>query len=182
MLDASEAHRVQEQADCLYTGEQVEASISSMAKSITASMSDDNPVVLCVVIGGIILTGKLLPLLNFPLELDYIHATRYRGDTSGKDIQWRAEPSTSLKGRTVLVVDDILDEGFTLAAIADQCRAAGASGVYTAVLIEKLHDRKADIKADFVGLQTEDRYLFGYGMDYKNQLRNAPGIFAVKGM
>jgi hypoxanthine phosphoribosyltransferase len=182
MVEVSEARRVLEQADCLCTNEQVEASINNMAASITAVMADDNPVVLCVVIGGIILTGKLLPLLDFPLELDYIHATRYRGDTTGKDIQWRAEPATALKDRTVLVVDDILDEGYTLSAIVEQCRAAGAASVYSAVLVEKMHGRKADIKADFIGLKTEDRYLFGYGMDYKNQLRNAPGIFAVKGM
>jgi hypoxanthine phosphoribosyltransferase len=182
MIDGHEVRRVLAEADCLYNTEQVEASITDMARAIEQRLADDNPLVLCVVIGGIILTGKLLPQLNFPLELDYIHATRYRGDITGKEIEWRVEPAKEMQGRTVLVIDDILDEGNTLAAIVQLCQDAGASQVCTAVLVEKNHDRKADIKADFVGLQTEDRYLFGYGMDYKDQLRNAPGIYAVKGL
>ena len=129
--------------------------------------------------GGLIVTGLLLSKLDFPLQQDYIHATRYRGETSGGDLDWITEPRHSLSGRHVLIVDDILDEGLTLAAIVDYCRNAGAVSVDTVVLVEKIHDRKQGIQANYVGLKTEDRYLFGYGMDYKGYLRNAPGIFAV---
>ncbi|GMR07642.1 MAG: hypoxanthine-guanine phosphoribosyltransferase [Gammaproteobacteria bacterium] len=180
MADLDEIKSVLENADRLYSTRQVEASIESLATEITRVLKDSNPLVLCVMVGGVIFTGKLTNRLAFPLEINYIHATRYDGETSGRELKWIARPSTELKDRSILVLDDILDEGHTLKAIVDDCKAAGARQVITAVLVEKRHSRKADIKADFVGLQVDDRYVFGYGMDYKNYLRNAPGIFAVK--
>ena len=174
--------QVRAEADCLYTTEQTEVALDRLAKEITARHSNNNPLVVCVMNGGLIVAGCLLSRLDFPLEQDYLHATRYRGDTQGGDLNWVTEPQHSLKDRHVLIVDDILDEGYTLAAIAEFCQKAGAKSVETVVLVEKIHNRKHGIEADYVGLQAEDRYLFGYGMDYKGFLRNAPGIFAVKGM
>src|SRR5690606_30067768 len=131
-----------------------------------------------------IFAGKLLTQLDFPLELSYLHATRYRNETSGGELFWKAKPEISFIDRDVLIIDDIYDEGHTLSAIIDFCRHAGARQVHTAVLIDKTHDRKArpDLKADFVGLPCEDRYIFGYGMDYKGYWRNAAGIFAGQGL
>lgn len=174
--------QVRAEADCLFTAAQVEAALDNIAESISTKHSDNNPLLLCVMNGGLIVTGCLMLRLNFPLEQDYLHATRYRGNTQGGDIKWLVEPAHDLKGRHVLIIDDILDEGFTLAAIAEHCREAGALRVETVALVEKLHERKHGIQADYIGLQVEDRYLFGYGMDYKGFLRNAAGIFAVKGM
>ncbi len=175
------AQQVYEEADCLYTREQVEAAIIRMASEIRDQLGEKDPVVLCVLTGALIPSGMLLTHLDFPLEVDYIHATRYGGDTAGGELHWVVRPRTPLKDRVVLVIDDILDEGFTLEAILADCRATGAKEVYSAVLVEKLHERKNGLRADFVGVEVEDRYVFGYGMDYKNYLRNAPGIFAVKG-
>ena len=174
--------QVRSEAECLYTNKQVEAALDKIAAAITAKHSENNPLVICVMNGGLIVTGYLLLRLDFPLQQDYLHASRYRGETQGGDLNWIAEASHSLKDRYVIVVDDILDEGYTLAAIVDHCHKAGAKSVETIVLVEKMHDRKQGIEADYVGLQTEDRYLFGYGMDYRGYLRNAPGIYAVKGM
>ncbi len=174
--------QVRAEADCLFTSEQIEAALDRMAEKITARHRDNNPLILCVMNGGLIVTGSLLLRLDFPLEQDYLHATRYRGDTQGGDLKWLAEPKHSLKDRHVLIIDDILDEGYTLAAIAEHCRQASASSVETVALVEKMHDRKHGIEADYIGLQVEDRYLFGYGMDYKGYLRNVAGIYAVKGM
>lgn len=174
--------QVRAEADCLYAPEQIDVALDKMAAAITARHRENIPLIVCVMNGGLIVTGCLLTRLDFPLEQDYMHATRYRGETQGGELHWVIEAKHSMKDRHVLIVDDILDEGFTLAAIVDHCNKAGARSVETAVLIEKMHDRKQGIKADYVGLQTVDRYLFGYGMDYKGFLRNAPGIFAVKGM
>ncbi len=183
-MDVTPEHiqQVRAEADCLLTAKQVEAALDEMAERITAQHHDNNPLVLCVMNGGLIVTGELLLRLDFPLEQDYLHATRYRGKTQGGELKWLAEPQHSLNGRHVLVVDDILDEGYTLAAIAEHCQQGGAASVETVALVEKCHDRKHGIKADYIGLEVEDRYLFGYGMDYKGYLRNAAGIFAVKGM
>ena len=173
---------VMREADCLYSGAQVQEKLDVLAEKITTAHEYDNPLILCVLTGAIIPMGHLLTRLNFPLQIDYIHATRYRGDTQGGEIEWEVEPKTSLAGRTVLILDDILDEGYTLAAIRDYCLARKCKQALTIAIVEKLHDRKHGIKPDYVGLQIEDRYVFGYGMDYKNYLRNANGIYAVKGL
>ena len=179
MTNLSEALVVMEKADVLYTKPQVEAALDKLGRDITVALGNKEPVVLCIMLGGLVPTGKLLDRLTFPLHLSYIHATRYDGATSGGDLRWVAKPECSLQGRVVLLVDDILDEGLTLAAIHQACLAMGASEVHSAVLVEKRHDRKNDYHASFVGLGVEDRYVFGYGMDYKGYLRNAPGIYAV---
>jgi hypoxanthine phosphoribosyltransferase len=182
-VDLAHIRQVMAEADCLYTAEQLDAAIAGMAEQIGADLAERDPLVFCVMNGGLIFAGKLLPLLNFPLEVSYLHATRYRGETSGGELFWKAKPEVSLVDRDVLIVDDIFDEGHTLAAIVDYCRRAGASSVHTAVLIDKDHDRKTpDMRADYVGLPCVDRYIFGYGMDYKGYWRNAPGIYAVKGL
>lgn len=172
------------EADCLKTEAEVETALHHMAQAITTRLAETDPIVLCVMNGGLIVTGKLLPLLNFPLQTDYVHATRYGDETTGGKLLWIVKPALSMKGRTILIVDDILDEGHTLVEIIEYCHAQGAREVLTAILINKLHERKArrEFTGDFVGMDIEDRFLFGYGMDYKGYWRNAPGIYAVKGL
>ncbi|GGI75951.1 hypoxanthine-guanine phosphoribosyltransferase [Legionella impletisoli] len=173
--------KVYEKSSRLYTTLEVEAALDRMAINIHEKLHDKNPVIICVMIGGLVPMGNLLPRLDFPLEVDYVHATRYRGDIRGGDLHWKVRPSTNLKDRTVLVVDDILDGGVTLARILDEIKALGAKEVYSAVLVDKHHKRVEHglEKADFVGLEVDDHYIFGYGMDYNEYLRNAPGIFVV---
>ncbi|CAK0755477.1 hypoxanthine phosphoribosyltransferase [Gammaproteobacteria bacterium] len=169
-------------ADTLYSIVAVEAALNRLAADITMRLADRNPLILCVLTGGIIPVGQLLPRLTFPLQLDYIHATRYANQTSGGELTWVARPTTSLAGRVVLVVDDILDEGITLAAILNDCQSAGASEVLSAVLVRKDRPRQINLVPDFVGLEIPDYYVFGYGMDYHGYWRNAAGIYAVKGL
>ncbi len=176
-----EAERVLSEADLLYSAAEVDAAINTMAQDITRTLSDKNPIVLCLMVGAVIPVGKLLPLLQFPLQLEYVHATRYRGETAGGKIEWIKKPDIDMSGRTVLIVDDILDEGITLASIIEKCQNASAEKIYTAVLADKkIEKQKAIEKADFTGLTVPDRYVFGCGMDYKKYLRNCPGIYAVK--
>lgn len=179
-MDIEQIEAVRQRAICIYTENEVETALDLMAAQITALLANKNPILLCVMNGGLITTGKLATRLEFPLQLDYLHATRYRDKTSGTDLQWRASPALSLHGRAVLVIDDILDEGATLEAVVRFCEEEGAKEVLTAVLTEKAHDRKLSaISPNIVGLQLEDFYVFGYGMDYKGYWRNAAGIFAV---
>lgn len=179
-LDQSEIEAIRADATCLHGPEAIQHALDRMANEITGVLAGKLPLVLCVLTGGIIPTGHLLTRLSFPLETDYLHATRYRGSTNGEDVQWVSRPGTSLEGRTVLVVDDILDEGNTLTDVLEYCHHAGAVEVYSAVLIEKRHNRKASgAKADFTGLEVDDRYVFGFGMDYKGYLRNLNGIYAL---
>jgi hypoxanthine phosphoribosyltransferase len=183
-MNIQEANTVVADADLLVTEAEVGAAISRMAQEITATLKEANPVVVSVMNGGLIFAGQLLTKLVFPLEVDYVHASRYGHGTSGSGLNWIVRPQVALQGRTVLLLDDILDEGVTLAAIADYCRQQGATAVLMAVLVEKLHLRKVTpgMRADFTGIEVGDRFLFGYGLDYKGYWRNAPGIYAVKGM
>jgi len=169
------------QSTCLFTTKEVEEALDRMAAKIHEQLHDKNPVILCVMVGGLVPLGNLLPRLDFPLEVDYVHATRYRSGISGGELQWKVKPSREINGRTVLVVDDILDGGVTLAAILAEVKAMGAAEVFSAVLVDKHHKRVENgLKhADFVGLEVDDHYIFGYGMDYNEYLRNAPGIFVV---
>lgn len=176
----NEIEQVKRDAVLLHDQQAVEAALDTMAADITAKLSDKNPLVLCVINGGIIATGKLLPRLDFPLTLDSVHASRYRNTTSGSEIDWLYKPRTPLTDRNILIVDDILDEGHTLQAIVDWCRKQGAAAVYTAALLDKNLGIEKPIAADFIGLKVANHYLFGYGMDYKGYLRNAAGIYACK--
>lgn len=180
-ITPQQAMAVYDAAECLYDRAEVEAALDRMALDISYALAEANPLVITVMQGGLITAGMLLPRLAFPLQVDYLHATRYRGKTSGAELHWIVRPSHALTDRIVLLVDDIHDEGHTLEAIVEACRAAGARRVYSAVLVNKQHERKAAYRADFTGLEVADRYVFGYGMDYKEYLRNAPGIYAVRG-
>lgn len=183
-LSREQLNTIMQEADLLKSQSEVEAALDLLAIQITERLSEKMPVVFSIMNGGLVIAGQLLTRLNFPLEQGYMHATRYRGEvTAQADLQWHAPPSVPMEGRTVLIIDDIFDEGHTLEAVVEACKAQGAVEVLTAVLVDKQHDRKAPgVKVDFVGLEIEDRYVFGYGMDYRGYWRNAPGIFAVKGL
>lgn len=180
-IDLDHIRKIKAEADCLFTAAQIQAAMDRMAGEINAALADANPIIYSVMNGGLVIAGQLVTRLDFPMEVGYLHATRYRNKLSGGELFWKARAEHSLVGRTVLVVDDILDEGHTLAAITEYCRDAGACQVLTAVLLDKQHDRKAypGMRADFTGLQVVDRYIFGFGLDYKGYWRNANGIFAI---
>jgi len=165
-------------ADRLYAPEEVETALVRMAKEIESKLSDADPLLVCVMTGGVVPFGKLLPNLQFPFETDFVHATRYRGALHGGELHWRVGPEVDPQGRVVLLIDDILDEGNTLAGIEQRYRDDGAIEVLKAVLVVKQRRRSVDVSVEFKGLDVPDRYVFGYGMDYKGYLRNAPGIFA----
>jgi hypoxanthine phosphoribosyltransferase len=176
----AEASDIMRHADCLYDRASVEAALERMAGAINRDMAAAGDVlVICIMNGGLVATGLLMPRLNVPLRLDYMHASRYRERTSGDELHWKVDPSQSLTGKDVLIVDDILDEGHTLAAILDFCHRQSPASVRAAVLVHKQHDRGVRPPVDYVGLKVPDRYVFGYGMDYKGYWRNAPGIYAV---
>ena len=183
-LNLEEIKRARDEADCLADETTVEAALDRMAAEITARLADANPLVYAVMNGGLIFAGRILPRLPFPLKVAYLHASRYGHAIQGTLLDWRVRPTQDLRGRTVLVLDDILDEGHTLKAIIEHLKEEGAAEVLSAVLVHKLHDRKATpgMRADFSGLDIADRFLFGCGMDYKGYWRNAPGIYAVKGL
>jgi hypoxanthine phosphoribosyltransferase len=179
-MDAPKARNLLAEAELIHSESVVQAALDEVAGRIRARLAEQNPLVLCVMTGGVIFTGQLLPKLAFPLDFDYLHATRYGPETQGGKISWRMAPWMSVKGRTVLVVDDILDEGVTLAAVKDSLMHLGAEEVLLAVFADKLNGKQKPIAADFVGLTVPDRFVFGYGMDVDGAWRNLPAIYAMK--
>ena len=166
-------------AECLADQASVEAALDAMAADIATRLAEKDPLVLSVVTGGIVVAGLLLPRLQFPLRLDYAHATRYRGALSGAELHWQHRPADAVHGEHVLIVDDIFDQGHTMEAIANACGEDGAAGVTTAVLALKDGAAETDYRPDVIGLTLPNRYVMGYGLDYKRYFRNLPGIYAA---
>jgi len=167
-------------AERLHDHATLEAVIARMGKDIAGALEGERAVFLTVMNGGMFFAAPLALAIGCDLEFDYVHATRYGDATVGREIQWRRRPQVGLAGRTVILVDDILDEGYTLAALRDYCAAEGARRVLIGVLCEKRHDRRVPgLQADFVGVYVPDRYVFGYGLDYFGQGRNLSAIYAL---
>ncbi|HEY0180954.1 MAG TPA: hypoxanthine-guanine phosphoribosyltransferase [Dokdonella sp.] len=167
-------------ADLVHDGAALERAIARIGAQIDAVLGGGPALFVTVMQGALVFAGRLAPTIAAPLRFDYVHATRYRGATSGGELHWIKRPAADMAGATVLLVDDILDEGHTLRAIRDFCLAQGAARVLIAVLCEKRHGRGvAGLGADFVGVEVPDRYVFGYGMDYHEQGRNLAAIYAV---
>ena len=179
-ITAEQARAVLREAELLCTPEQIDAALDRLASAITARLEHCDPLVLVVMSGAFIPAAQLLERLQFPLQIGYLHATRYRGKTRGAGLNWLRHPQVPMLDRRVLLVDDILDEGQTLLAVRDACLREGAKEVRIAVLTSKLHDRRVPgIAADYIGVELPDRYVFGFGMDYYEQGRNLPGIYAI---
>lgn len=176
------AMKIFEEADLLCSAEESALAVRRVASEITARLAAANPLVLAVMGGAVVFTGQLLPQLIFPLDFDYLHVSRYGDVTTGGHLNWIVEPRAEVAGRTVLVVDDILDEGITLAEIRRRLLAQGASEVLSAVFADKNLGRVKPVTADFVGVHLPNRYVFGYGMDVKGAWRNLPAVYAVRGL
>ncbi|MFA6068271.1 hypoxanthine phosphoribosyltransferase [Janthinobacterium lividum] len=171
-------------AELLFDQDTVQASITRMADVLNtrfnAADSKEFPLVLGVMGGAVVFTGNLLPQLSFPLEFDYIHVSRYGDDDKGGEVVWKVIPRSNVAGRTVIVLDDILDEGETLAHVKQRLLDMGASEVILAVFADKAIGKKKPVQADIVGLVIPNRFVVGFGMDAYGYWRNLPGLWAIK--
>jgi len=180
MLSKQAAHDALANSEIIFSEQQVQAAVARMAQEVNAAMREMHPLVLSVMGGAVVFTGQLLPLLNFPLDFDYVHVTRYGNRQQGGEITWKVAPQENVRGRIVLVVDDILDEGETLHAVRQRVMELGATKFYSAIFADKLNEKTKPIQADFTGLQVPNRFVFGYGMDIHGAWRNLPAIYATK--
>jgi len=179
MDQTARAWKTLQAAELIHSAAAVDTAIARVAAEITAALKDRYPLVLSVMGGAVVFTGRILPMLHFPLDFDYIHASRYGASTSGGAVDWKVEPKGNVSGRVVLVLDDILDAGDTMHAIRQRILGLGAEAFYSAVLTDKKKNRAKPICADFVGLPLPDRYVFGCGMDAHGIWRNLPAIYAL---
>jgi hypoxanthine phosphoribosyltransferase len=164
----------------LLSAAEVGAAYDRMAASISAVLADRNPVVLAVMNGGAFTAIELCRRFDFPYEFAYVHATRYANTLQGGSLDWHVEPRPELEGRTVLVVDDILDVGLTLAALEGALQDRRVAALYKAVFAVKSLRQPVERPAvDFVGVEVADVYVFGCGMDYRGYWRGVPELLAV---
>lgn len=178
-MSPEEARRILDTADLICDEEEVRAAVARVASEVSAALHDANPLVLAVMGGATIFAGHLLPQLRFPLEYDYLHVTRYGNATTGGGVNWIVQPRMPVLGRNVLLVDDILDEGITLAETRRRVLDMGAARCITAVFADKDIGRAKPITPDFVGLTLPNRFVFGFGMDIRGAWRNLPAIYAL---
>jgi hypoxanthine phosphoribosyltransferase len=171
----------------VFDNAEIITALDGLAARLNQQLIDETPVILCVMQGGLVFSGQLIPRLDCMLEIDYIHATRYNNQTSGDELVWKSHPVTPLKDRTVMILDDILDEGKTLSSIIQYCESQGASKIISAVLLKKLHERCVDHDSitdtltDNIALTVADEYVFGFGMDLNGQYRQLAQIYALEG-
>jgi hypoxanthine phosphoribosyltransferase len=170
-----------EKTNCLYTFVEIQQALDKIALEINQRFDGQSVLVISILKGGLVVTGHLITRLNFSITLDVVQATRYRSGTLGYDLEWKKYPETDLEDKTVLLIDDIFDEGVTLELVKDYCLQHGAKKVVSVVLLDKLHDRKPNnFTPDYVALTVPDVYVFGFGLDYGEGFRNAPGIYSFK--
>ncbi len=174
-----EIRRAYDNADLLISRHDITQAVDRMAIQLVSRLSKSNPLMICVLQGGIFFFSRLIEKLRFPMELSYVHVSRYGKDIEGGELEWLAKPTICLKGRHVVFVDDVFDHGITINRLVDWAYSEGASGVTTSVLVEKAIAQENDAKADFSGFNVGDRYLFGCGMDYRGYWRNLPDIYAL---
>lgn len=179
ILSNQEARAILQDAELIRSADEVQAAVLRVAREINAALAGQRPLVLSVMGGAVVFTGQLLPMLDFPLDFDYLHVSRYGNDKKGGELHWKVAPRENVRGKVVLVVDDILDEGETLHAIRQRVMELGATRFFSAVFADKEIGKAKPIRADFVGMDLPNRFVFGYGMDIHGAWRNLPAIYAV---
>jgi hypoxanthine phosphoribosyltransferase len=177
---SAEAGALLANSEELLSPEAVIAAVARIAAEINAAVGGERPLLLAVMRGAVVFAGQLLPLLRFPLDFDYVDVTRYGDATRGGELDWRVDVPVTVRNRTVLVLDDILDEGHTLAAVRRRLLDAGAGRVLIAVFADKQLSKAKPVSADFVGTAVPDRYVFGFGMDVHGLWRNLPAVYALR--
>lgn len=170
---------VLDNAEQLYSMAEIDSALDKLAAELTQDYAETDPLVLVVMNGALMTAGHLLPRLLFPLQLDYIHLSRYGNEIEGSEINWLHKPANDLKGRTVIIIEDIVDHGLTVQAVREYCEVSGAKTVVCTTLLDKQDIEKKGQVPEYIGMTVPNRYVFGFGLDYKGYWRNLPAIYAV---
>lgn len=177
-MDANKIVAILERAERLVSPEGVRNACDAMAVVLSKDVGELRPVLVSVLNGGLLFAGELIRRCSFPLEIDTIRVSRYRDGVRGNELEWHVRPSASLKGRHVVLLDDVIDIGKTLSCIKDEIAKDRPASINTAVMIKK-NTLKAEATADLVGMEMPDRFLVGEGMDLAGYGRNLKGIWAL---
>lgn len=175
----AEVLQARREAEPIADRDTVDAAIDRVAVQLSVEFADAYPVLMCIMKGGLVMTARLLERFEFALQLDYVQVGRYHDRTRGGDLTWRVEPTLPLAGRTVLVIDDIFDQGWTMHGVVAKISSLGAAQVVSVVLVDKQVAHVRPMEVDYAALTAPDQYLFGCGMDYHGHWRNLTAIYAL---
>jgi len=179
--NTADPRAILEQSSLVAGSAEVTAAIERLAADINAHYGDRPIILLTVMTGAIIPAARLAIRLKMPMRMDFVHATRYAGQTEGGALDFRVPPRLKLQDEDVLIVDDIYDVGLTLELIERYCVSRGARSVNSAVLVRKQHGREtAGELPRFIGMDVPDKYVFGCGMDVYEHWRHLDEIRALE--
>jgi hypoxanthine phosphoribosyltransferase len=166
----------------LFDAEAIRARIANLGAEIARNHAGEDLVVVALLKGGVIFLADLIRAISAPMRLDFAWASSYgSGTESTRDVKLKVFPDETFAGKTVLLVDDILDTGRTLAAVTARLKSdLGATRVLTCVLLDKAARREVAVQADYVGFKVENFFVVGYGLDYADRYRNLPYIGVLK--
>jgi|TARA_B110000908_G_scaffold51156_1_gene62419 hypoxanthine phosphoribosyltransferase len=180
-LNQSQLQQIRDDSDLVFSRAEITTAVGQMARAADQLLTGTDPIIMAVMNGGMILTAEISLALKTYSRIDYLQVARYQDKTVGGQLHWHKQPQYDLAGETVLLVDDIFDEGETLQELIAYCQAQGAKQIYTAVLLYKnKQQRKHDLIPDVIGLEVADRFVYGYGMDYQGYFRDLSDIYALR--
>jgi hypoxanthine phosphoribosyltransferase len=167
--------------DVLYTEAQIQSRVAEMAAQIRRDFPDRLHLV-AVLKGAFVFLSDLVRHMKGDVSLDFMAVSSYaKGTTTSGEVRLMKDLDTTLDGRHVVIVEDIVDTGLTLTYLQDILRARGPKTLRTACLLSKPSRRQVDVKVEYIGFEIEDRFVVGYGLDYAEQYRNLPYIGVVTG-
>ena len=162
---------------------QLDKRIREMAAEITRDYAGKNPTMICILKGAVMFYSDLLRHISIPLTMDFMAVSSYGNKTkSSGEVEIRKDLSTSIEGKHVIIVEDIVDSGFTLSYLTRMLSSRGAASVKLCTLLDKPARRAPGItlKSDYSGFVVGDEFVVGYGLDYAEYYRNLPYIGVLK--
>lgn len=161
----------------LFSEDVIAARVRELGREITRTCRNEQPLtVIPILNGSIMFAADLLRVIDLPVYIDSFAAASYEGDKSTGELKIRMELKLKLQGRHVLIIDDILDTGFTLMKTVEYFRSLGAVGIRTCVLLDKILPEEKKFKADWAGFRIPPKFVVGYGLDYNEDYRALPYI------
>jgi len=164
----------------LITDQQIARRIRAMARDIARDFRGREMVVVALLNGTVMFLGDLIRNLSFPLRLDFIGVSSYGAGTESGELVFTKELRLDVRGRDVLLVDDILDTGKTVNRVLVKLRALNPRRIKTCVLLDKPERRVEKARADYVGFVIPNVFVVGYGLDYAERYRNLPFVGVLK--
>jgi len=164
----------------LFTSDEIAATVKKLATEIRQDYRDKHPILIGVLKGSFIFMADLIRLLDFPLEVEFVRLSSYGGGKSPGKIKLVQDAQSNIKDRHVLVIEDIIDTGFTTAFVLEHLDKKKPASLKLCTLTDKPSRRKVTVNIDYLGLTVPNKFIVGYGIDWNERFRYLPGIYTME--